>query len=85
MPKIADAGHHATDTLLTLPTFHNDRDAYQAEFTLGLTLENLSYQFNMLYWSFHDSGAATKCDRQAQSTLEGINNVLQKVGDNLIY
>lgn len=85
MPKIAEAGHHATDTLLTLPTFHNDRDAYQAEIALGSTLSNLSWQLNMLYWSFHDVGAAVKCDSDAQRTLETINNVLQKFGDNLIY
>lgn len=85
LPKIDQVGHHATDTLVDIPKFHSNGPAYDAELALGGTISTLAWNFNMLYWSLHDSNDAVKCDHAVAVSLEDINHVLNTFGDNLIY
>jgi hypothetical protein len=85
LPSIDLAGHHATDTLVDLPTFHGDPAAYNAELTLGFTLSTLSSKFGMVYWNLHNSNDATKCDYDVAVSFFAIANVLDDFSNRLIY
>ncbi|KAJ2979067.1 hypothetical protein NQ176_g3471 [Zarea fungicola] len=85
LPRISKAGAYATEGLLSLPSFHDDVAAYKAEVDLGLTLDPLSWAFNMLAWSLYKADADSECSKDSFNDLESINHALSDLSVKLIY